>query len=225
MNKASTPPPRRLRCCCAVPPGTSYAASAAARPTVTSIVGYSDLVGRDKAAATDVESLAESLTTRRPPRVRAPGQIAAYDNYGYALAGQLVAEGPVRGVEPRRPRRGQHRRRHGSLARGGFHGLARGGRLGRRRHDGDGAAGFPLLSAVTGLGTAPVAASLGLAAGAVTARQRGWWNRAARSLFTLTALACLTTAGMLLLYHLVTPRLSWLADRSTGCDLSVRCRR
>ncbi|MER7951669.1 serine hydrolase domain-containing protein [Streptomyces sp. NPDC096079] len=52
----------------------------------------SDLVGRSRARAQDVEPLAESLVTRRPPRVRAPGAIASYDNYGYALAGQIVAE-------------------------------------------------------------------------------------------------------------------------------------
>ncbi|MER6443645.1 serine hydrolase domain-containing protein [Streptomyces venezuelae] len=52
----------------------------------------SDLVGRSRARAQDVEPLAESLVKRRPPRVRAPGTIASYDNYGYALAGQIVAE-------------------------------------------------------------------------------------------------------------------------------------
>ncbi|MFZ4300332.1 serine hydrolase [Streptomyces cinereoruber] len=60
---------------------------------LTHTAGFdSDLVGRTKARPEDVEPLAESLTTRRPPRVRAPGVVAAYDNYGYALAGQLVAE-------------------------------------------------------------------------------------------------------------------------------------
>ncbi|MFD3999024.1 hypothetical protein [Streptomyces sp. NPDC058583] len=49
-------------------------------------------------------------------------------------------------------------------------------------------------------------------AGAVTAWRQGWWNRTARTLFTLTALACLATATMLLLYHLVTPPLSWLTN-------------
>ncbi|WP_435281692.1 serine hydrolase domain-containing protein [Streptomyces koelreuteriae] len=52
----------------------------------------SDLVGRNRTRAKDVEPLAESLVTRRPPRVRAPGTTAAYDNYGYALTGQLVAD-------------------------------------------------------------------------------------------------------------------------------------
>ncbi|WP_374777155.1 beta-lactamase family protein [Streptomyces sp. NBC_01310] len=60
---------------------------------LTHTAGFdSDLVGRNRTGAKDVEPLAESLTTRRPPRVRAPGTIAAYDNYGYALAGQLVAD-------------------------------------------------------------------------------------------------------------------------------------
>ncbi|MFD3999026.1 serine hydrolase [Streptomyces sp. NPDC058583] len=41
-----------------------------------------DLVGRNRAAVKDVEPLAESLATRRPLRVRVPGQVVAYDNYG-----------------------------------------------------------------------------------------------------------------------------------------------
>ncbi|MGW7353671.1 serine hydrolase domain-containing protein [Streptomyces sp. NPDC054784] len=52
----------------------------------------SDLVGRNAADPADVEPLLESLTTHRPPRVRPPGETAAYDNYGFALAGQLVAD-------------------------------------------------------------------------------------------------------------------------------------
>ncbi|MFB7032502.1 serine hydrolase domain-containing protein [Streptomyces sp. NPDC056295] len=60
---------------------------------LTHTAGFdSDLVGRTKARPEDVEPLAESLTVRRPPRVRPPGVVAAYDNYGYALAGRLVAE-------------------------------------------------------------------------------------------------------------------------------------
>ncbi|MFF9018177.1 serine hydrolase domain-containing protein [Streptomyces sp. NPDC014870] len=60
---------------------------------LTHTAGFdSDLIGRNRPRATEVEPLAESLVTRRPPRVRAPGTLAAYDNYGYALAGQLVAE-------------------------------------------------------------------------------------------------------------------------------------
>ncbi|MFE6850893.1 serine hydrolase domain-containing protein [Streptomyces sp. NPDC057674] len=60
---------------------------------LTHTAGFdSDLVGRGRCRAGDVEPLAESLVTRRPPRVRAPGTVAAYDNYGFALAGQLVAE-------------------------------------------------------------------------------------------------------------------------------------
>ncbi|MFD9032254.1 serine hydrolase domain-containing protein [Streptomyces sp. NPDC059567] len=60
---------------------------------LTHTAGFdSDLVGRSMARAQDVEPLAESLVTRRPPRIRVPGTIASYDNYGYALAGQLVAE-------------------------------------------------------------------------------------------------------------------------------------
>lgn len=60
---------------------------------LTHTAGFdSDLVGRGRVRADGVEPLAESLVTRRPPRVRAPGTVAAYDNYGFALAGQLVAE-------------------------------------------------------------------------------------------------------------------------------------
>ncbi|MYS11189.1 serine hydrolase [Streptomyces sp. SID6041] len=70
--------------------------------------------------------------------------------------------------------------------------------------------GSPLLTAVTVTGTALVVTTLGVATGAVAAWQRGWWNRTARVLFTLTALGCLTLASMLLLYHLVTPPLTWI---------------
>ncbi|MEU7602967.1 serine hydrolase domain-containing protein [Streptomyces sp. NPDC041003] len=60
---------------------------------LTHTAGFdSDLVGRNRTRANDVEPLAESVVTRRPHRVRAPGTTAAYDNYGYALAGQLVAD-------------------------------------------------------------------------------------------------------------------------------------
>ncbi|MFI8418944.1 serine hydrolase domain-containing protein [Streptomyces sp. NPDC085479] len=60
---------------------------------LTHTAGFdSDLVGRNETAPEDVGPLAESLTSRRPPRVRAPGETAAYDNYAYALAGQLVAD-------------------------------------------------------------------------------------------------------------------------------------
>ncbi|MEV4937757.1 serine hydrolase domain-containing protein [Streptomyces zaomyceticus] len=60
---------------------------------LTHTAGFdSDLVGRNRARAEDVEPLAEGLVTRRPPRIRAPGTVAAYDNYAYALAGQLVAD-------------------------------------------------------------------------------------------------------------------------------------
>ncbi|MFD9082818.1 serine hydrolase domain-containing protein [Streptomyces erythrochromogenes] len=60
---------------------------------LTHTAGFdSDLVGRNRAGANEVEPLAESVVTRRPHRVRAPGTTASYDNYGYALAGQLVAD-------------------------------------------------------------------------------------------------------------------------------------
>ncbi|OIV38153.1 hypothetical protein BIV57_07170 [Mangrovactinospora gilvigrisea] len=52
----------------------------------------SDIVGRNRARAAQVEPLAEGLTERRPARVRPPGTLAAYDNYGFALAGEVVAE-------------------------------------------------------------------------------------------------------------------------------------
>ncbi|MGW6554368.1 hypothetical protein ACWGBV_29395, partial [Streptomyces sp. NPDC055051] len=71
--------------------------------------------------------------------------------------------------------------------------------------------GSPLLSAVAGLGTALVAAPLGVVAGAVAAWQRGWWTRTARALFTVTAAASVITASMLLAYHLVGAPLDRLA--------------
>ncbi|MCD0448342.1 beta-lactamase family protein [Actinocorallia sp. API 0066] len=49
-----------------------------------------DLVGLAAEDPNDVVTLAESLADRQPPRVRPPGEHAAYDNYGVALAGHLV---------------------------------------------------------------------------------------------------------------------------------------
>ena len=41
----------------------------------------------------DLRPLAEALREERPERVRPPGELASYSNYGSALAGQVVAEG------------------------------------------------------------------------------------------------------------------------------------
>lgn len=49
-----------------------------------------DLVGLAEEDPATLPTLAESLRDRRPPRVRPPGTVIAYDNYGLALAGHLV---------------------------------------------------------------------------------------------------------------------------------------
>ncbi|MGW4696709.1 serine hydrolase domain-containing protein [Kitasatospora cineracea] len=50
----------------------------------------SDLVGVNSATPDGIPSLAQSLADHRPARVRPPGTLAAYDNYGAALAGLAV---------------------------------------------------------------------------------------------------------------------------------------
>ncbi|MFD0888384.1 serine hydrolase domain-containing protein, partial [Streptosporangium algeriense] len=49
-----------------------------------------DIVGLANDDPAKLPSLAESLRTRMPPRVRPPGTLVAYDNYALALAGHLV---------------------------------------------------------------------------------------------------------------------------------------
>jgi CubicO group peptidase (beta-lactamase class C family) len=50
---------------------------------------YEDLFLHD---AADVQPLGEALAATRPARVRPPGELAAYSNWGAALAGHVVAE-------------------------------------------------------------------------------------------------------------------------------------
>ncbi|MFC9682789.1 hypothetical protein [Streptomyces sp. NPDC056948] len=71
--------------------------------------------------------------------------------------------------------------------------------------------GPPLLSIVTMLGTALVPLTLGVVAGAIAAWLRGWWNVSGRILFTLTAVAAVAMASMLLQYHLVGGPFVWPA--------------
>ncbi|GAA4619778.1 serine hydrolase [Actinoallomurus vinaceus] len=58
---------------------------------LTHTAGFDDdIVGAARANPADVEPLGESLAKRQPARVRPPGTVVAYDNYGTALAGYLV---------------------------------------------------------------------------------------------------------------------------------------
>ncbi|GAB3959304.1 hypothetical protein GCM10029978_006080 [Actinoallomurus acanthiterrae] len=58
---------------------------------LTHTAGFDDdIVGAARANPADVEPLGKSLAKRQPARVRPPGTVVAYDNYGAALAGYLV---------------------------------------------------------------------------------------------------------------------------------------
>lgn len=50
------------------------------------------MVGTARNDPKDLPSLAESLAAKQPARVHPPGTVLAYDNYGVALAGLVVAE-------------------------------------------------------------------------------------------------------------------------------------
>ncbi|MFE3515091.1 serine hydrolase [Streptomyces sp. NPDC059166] len=49
-----------------------------------------NIIGRAVTRPEDVRPLGESLAEHQPRRVRPPGEVASYDNYGVALAGYLV---------------------------------------------------------------------------------------------------------------------------------------
>ncbi|QDQ96114.1 serine hydrolase domain-containing protein [Tomitella fengzijianii] len=49
-----------------------------------------DVVGRASATGGGLQSLGRSVADAPPARVREPGSVVAYDNYGFALAGHLV---------------------------------------------------------------------------------------------------------------------------------------
>ncbi|MCO5990250.1 beta-lactamase family protein [Actinoallomurus spadix] len=58
---------------------------------LTHTAGFDDdIVGTAEADPARVEPLGRNLAKRQPPRVRPPGTVVAYDNYGTALAGYLV---------------------------------------------------------------------------------------------------------------------------------------
>ncbi|MEC4017538.1 serine hydrolase domain-containing protein [Streptomyces sp. H27-D2] len=60
---------------------------------LTHTAGFDNsIIGRASASPERSESLGESLAAHQPRRVRAPGTVASYDNYGVALAGYLVEE-------------------------------------------------------------------------------------------------------------------------------------
>ncbi|MFF0297973.1 serine hydrolase domain-containing protein [Kitasatospora sp. NPDC004614] len=58
---------------------------------LTHTAGFdSDLVGVNSTTPQGISGLADSLAAHRPARVRPPGTVIAYDNYGAALAGLVV---------------------------------------------------------------------------------------------------------------------------------------
>ncbi|GAA4604976.1 hypothetical protein GCM10023195_17120 [Actinoallomurus liliacearum] len=58
---------------------------------LTHTAGFDDdIVGAAEADPADIESLGRNLAERQPARVRPPGTVVSYDNYGTALAGYLV---------------------------------------------------------------------------------------------------------------------------------------
>ncbi|WP_182349152.1 serine hydrolase domain-containing protein [Tomitella gaofuii] len=60
---------------------------------LTHTAGFdNDVVGRASASGAGLPSLGRSVADAPPARVRAPGSVVAYDNYGFALAGHLVEE-------------------------------------------------------------------------------------------------------------------------------------
>ncbi|MFG3253810.1 serine hydrolase domain-containing protein [Streptomyces sp. NPDC048172] len=65
-----------------------------ARHLLTHTAGFDNaIVGRaDARPVADTGELGKSLAAHQPRRVRPPGRVASYDNYGVALAGHLVEE-------------------------------------------------------------------------------------------------------------------------------------
>ncbi|MEU9789530.1 serine hydrolase domain-containing protein [Streptomyces sparsogenes] len=61
------------------------------RDLLTHTAGFDNsIIGRATAHPEDAERLGESLAEHQPKRVRPPGEVSSYDNYGVALAGYLV---------------------------------------------------------------------------------------------------------------------------------------
>ncbi|EDY44088.2 conserved hypothetical protein [Streptomyces sp. SPB074] len=61
------------------------------RDLLTHTAGFDpDILGRAETDPRAVRPLGEDLAAHQPRRVRAPGKVASYDNYGMALAGYLV---------------------------------------------------------------------------------------------------------------------------------------
>jgi CubicO group peptidase (beta-lactamase class C family) len=61
------------------------------RDLLTHTAGFdNNIIGRATTRPEDAEPLGESLAEHQPRRVRPPGEVASYDNYGVALAGYLV---------------------------------------------------------------------------------------------------------------------------------------
>ncbi len=60
---------------------------------LTHTAGFEDrLTGKDAATTSDLEPLGQWLAEHVPARVRPPGELTAYSNYGFALAGYIVEQ-------------------------------------------------------------------------------------------------------------------------------------
>ncbi len=61
------------------------------RNLLTHTAGFdTNIFGRSSAAPQGPDALGKDLAAHQPPRVRPPGTVVSYDNYGVALAGYLV---------------------------------------------------------------------------------------------------------------------------------------
>ncbi len=60
---------------------------------LTHTAGFEDhITGSDAASVSDLEPLSQWLAEHLPARVRRPGELTAYSNYGFALAGYIVEQ-------------------------------------------------------------------------------------------------------------------------------------
>ncbi|MFC6084142.1 serine hydrolase domain-containing protein [Sphaerisporangium aureirubrum] len=71
----------------------TYAEPVTLRTLMNHTAGFEDqVVGTGARASADVPPLGEYLARHVPARIRPPGEVSAYSNYGAALAGHIVAE-------------------------------------------------------------------------------------------------------------------------------------
>jgi CubicO group peptidase (beta-lactamase class C family) len=71
----------------------TYARPVTLRHLMSHTAGFEDVItGTGARAAADVPPLARYLADHMPARIRPPGEVSAYSNYGAALAGHIVSE-------------------------------------------------------------------------------------------------------------------------------------